>query len=158
MQTLDQIDQRHGILWQFNTTRYTVAFWAEDEDMAPEDSFSEKRDIEFASSGDPAHWFCAFVGVFDNNGECLAYDVLGGCSYNSFEEFYSAHRWQYSRTQNRWITDPKSRAWKACERRRPRRSDGSRADGHYFPDMIREAISQARVALAQHRDGDVRAA
>ena len=158
MQTLDSIEQNHGILWQFDTARYTIAFWAEDEDMLPEDSFCDARDIEYASNGDPAHWFCALVGVFNEYGDCIGYDALGACSYGSFREFYSAHRWQYSRNQGKWITDPRSRAWKACEARRPRREDGSRMDGHYFPDMIRQAITNARATLGMQRDGDVRVA
>lgn len=146
-----------GILWRFDTARYTVALWAEDEDMAPSDSFYNERDIAYASSGDPAHWFCAFVGVFDENGNYVSHDVLGGCSYGSFREFYSAHRWQYSRRQRRWITDPRSCAWKACEARRPRRADGSRADFHYFPQMVREAIRGARHVAAFASEGARRA-
>lgn len=156
--TIIEIERRHGIMWRFDTARYTVAFWAEEEDLAPEDRFRDERDIEYARSGDPAHWFCAFVGVFDEDGVCLGHDCLGGCSYGSFREFFSAHRWQYSRRQGKWITDPRSRAWKACEACRPRREDGSRADGHCFPGMVREAISEARLTLGMNRDGDVRAA
>ena len=155
---IDETERRHGIMWRFDTARYTVAFWAEAEDSAPEDSFCDQRDVEYASNGDPAHWFCAFVGIFDEDGECIGSDALGGCSYGSFREFYSAHRWQYSRNQRKWITDPRSRAWKACEARRPRRNDGSRMDGHYFPDMVRQAIADARTTLGMHRDGGVRLA
>jgi hypothetical protein len=143
--TLDEIESRYGVQWSFATARYTIAFWAEDEDLPPRDSFEREDDIAFASDGEPAHWFCAMVGIFDAAGNYLAYVALGGCSYGSFREFYSAHRWQYSRRQGRWITDPRSRAWKALEARRPRRPDGSRADGHYFPQMVREVISAARV-------------
>lgn len=157
-----------GALWWFATKRYTVALFALPEDMPPEDSFTDKRDIAYANeaygergwglSGNPAHWFCAVVGVYGPDGKLLGWDSLGGCSYGSFEEFYSAHRWQYSRSQRKWITDPRSRAWKACEARRPRREDGSRTDGHYFPQMVREAISHARQNLAKCRDGMVGAA
>jgi tRNA A37 N6-isopentenylltransferase MiaA len=77
---------------------------------------------------------------------------LGGCSYNSFKEFYSSHRWQYSRRQRQWIKDPKSRAWKACEARRPRRADGSRMDGQYFPSMVREAVGAARDTIRKEQD------
>jgi hypothetical protein len=147
----ERIDPNHygaaldaGALWSFETARYTVAFFALDEDILPSDSFEFQRDIDFASTGDPAHWFCAAVGVYDEHGDLIGHDYLGGCSYNSFREFYSAHRWQYSRRQGKWITDPKSRAWKACEARRPRRPDGSRADGHCFPSMVRAAIRKAK--------------
>lgn len=135
---------RADALWQFNTANYSIAFFAEPEDLDPSDSFSDPRDIEFANDGDPAHWFCAVVAVYGPDGSRVAFDTLGGCSYGSFREFYSAHRWQYSRNQGKWITDPKSRAWKACEARRPRREDGSRMDGHYFPQMVRAALNEAR--------------
>ena len=151
MPSLDTIERQHGILWRFDTARYTIAFWAENEDLAPEDCFCDERDIAYAREDDPAHWFCAFVGVFDENGECLGYDCLGGCSYGSFREFYSAHRWQYSRRQHQWITDPRSRAWKACNARRRGQN------GTYFTDMVREAVREARVAVALASEGARRA-
>lgn len=159
--TIDAIERREGVLWRFDTARYTIAFWAEEEDLAPEDSFCDERDIAFAREDNPAHWFCAFVGVFerteDDDGECLGYDVLGGCSYHSFREFWSMHRWQYSRRQGRYIENPRTRAWKACEARRPRREDGTRMDGSYFPQMVRQAISEARCSVAMNSEGARRA-
>lgn len=134
----------YNALWQFRTANYSIALFAEEEDLNPADSFCDPRDIAFASDGNPAHWFRAVVAVYGPTGELIGSDYLGGCSYGSFREFYSAHRWQYSRRQRKWITDPKSRAWKACEARRPRREDGTRADGHYFPQMVRAAISEAK--------------
>src|SRR5215467_2426436 len=79
-------------LWRFDTARLTVALFAEEEDMEPRDGFCDERDVAFASDGDPAHWFAATVVVFDEDGTELAADYLGGCSYNSFGEFYSGHR------------------------------------------------------------------
>lgn len=149
-QSIDPDDHDYELydraLWTFETKRFVVALFAAEEDCSPDDSFSDDRDVAFASDGDLSHWFYASVIVYGPDGEIWGSDHLGGCSHNSFREFYSAHRWQYSRRQGRFITDPKSRAWKACEARRPRRSDGSRADGHYFPQMVREALSQARAA------------
>lgn len=144
-------------LWEFRTARYTIALFALDEDMHPSQSFTDERDIAFACDGDPAHWFCAAVAVYDSEGDEIATDYLGGCSYGSFREFYSAHRWQYSRRQRRWITDPKSRAWKACERLRPRRANGTRVAGSYFTDMVREAIREARLHVAHESEGARRA-
>jgi hypothetical protein len=72
--TLADIDRDHSILWRFDTARYTVAFWAQEEDTPPEDSFSFAKDIEFARSGNPAHWFCAFVGVFQLGAPRAEYD------------------------------------------------------------------------------------
>lgn len=138
MLTLDQVDDQYGILWRFDTARYTVAFWAEPDGLNPADSFEREEDIEFASDGEPAHWFCGFVGVFDADGDCLGYDCLGGCSYNSFREFYSSHR----------DHDPANRNTLAMKA-------SNRVICHYFPSMVSEAIKAARVAIAQHQDGEV---
>lgn len=144
-------------LWRFDTAKYTILLVALWECDNPADHFDDSRDIDYANSGEAAHWFCAAVGVYDRDGDLVGSDYLGGCSYGSFAEFYSAHRWQYSRRQKQWIKDPKSRAWKACEARRPRRADGSRADGHYFPDMVRQAIREARNSVAMASQGARRA-
>lgn len=85
-QTLDSIDRRHGILWSFATERYTIAYWAEPEDMDPEDSFEFADDIEAARSG-AVDWFCAFMGAFDANDELIDFDCLGGCAYESARSF-----------------------------------------------------------------------
>ena len=85
-QTLDSIDREHGILWSFATPRYTIAYWAEPEDMAPEDSFEFADDIEAVRSG-AVDWFCAFMGIFDADGELIDRDVLGGCAYTTARSF-----------------------------------------------------------------------
>jgi hypothetical protein len=126
-QTLAEIDDRHGIQWRFDTAQYTVAFWAQEEIMEPEDNFEFPEDVEFARQDHPAHWFCAFVGVFKGeddstagiwkgNAVCVGYDVLGGCSYNSFREFLG-------------LRDG---------------IGGKISPGGYFPDMVRQALSEAR--------------
>lgn len=79
-------------LWRFDTARLSVTFHATEEDLAPEDSFQFPEDVAFARSGDPAAWFCAWVVVWDEDGRPVAWDTLGGCSYNSFREFYASHR------------------------------------------------------------------
>jgi len=128
--------------WSFSTDHYDFALFIEEEDSDPADSFEFEDDISAVRNGD-VEWFCAFLAVY-RDGELIDYDCLGGCAYKTVREFYSSHRWQYSRRQRRWITDPKSLAWKACNARRPRRPDGSRADGTYFVDMVRTAIRLAR--------------
>lgn len=147
--TLAQIDDRYGIQWRFDTARYTVAFWAEEEHLPPEDSFCDERDVAFAREDEPAHWFCAFVGVFkrpelpaddktgfvyagDEDYELVAHDCLGGCSCSSFREFYTGHR--QGGPDNRNCLATKERNVVIC---------------HYFPDMVRTAIAEARV-------GDIR--
>jgi len=130
-------------VWQFQTPRSASCLFCELEDMDPADSFQFDDDIEAVRSG-AVEWFQATVCVYGPDGTIWGRDDLGGCAYKTLREFYSAHRWQYSRRQDRWITDPKSRSWKACEARRPRRADGSHMDGHYFPDMVRTAVAQAK--------------
>ena len=137
-QTLAQIDDRYGVQWRFDTARYTVAFWAKEEDLDPADSFQFPEDVEFARQDEPAHWFCAFVGVFeridaddeDYDAECIGYDCLGGCSYNSFREFYTGHR--QGGPENRNCLATKARGLVIC---------------HYFPDMVRQAVSEAKAEL-----------
>lgn len=85
-QTLNSIDREHGILWSFATPRYTIAYWAEPEDMDPADSYEFDEDIEAVRSG-AVDWFCAFVGAFDRNGDLIDYDVLGGCGYTTASSF-----------------------------------------------------------------------
>jgi hypothetical protein len=152
-QTIDAWETIYSPDWRFDTANFSVIFYADDEELDPHDSFDCEKDVEFAQSGNDGAWFCAVVAVYGPDGQLIAWDTLGGCSYNSVREFYSAHRWQYSRRQRRWITDPKSRAWKACEARRPRRADGSRMDGHYFPSMVREAVRAAKHAVALAQNG-----
>lgn len=153
--TLAQIDDQHGVLWRFDTLRYSVAFWPMDEDSDPADSFEIEEDIAFARSGNPAHWFCAVVGVFKRDEESadvvsgmptdedfvlVDYDTLGGCSYRSFKEFVEGHR----------DRDPLNRN---CSLMRAQRGDNvvigryfptMVREAHYFPTMVREAIARVR--------------
>jgi hypothetical protein len=86
MKTLNSIDREHGVLWSFVTPRYTIAYWAEPEDMEPADSLEFAEDIEAIRSG-AVDWFCAFMGAFDANGNLIDYDCLGGCAYTTARSF-----------------------------------------------------------------------
>lgn len=120
-------------VWSFETARFSVEFHAEQEDMDPADSFDNEEDIEFARSGDPARWFCAAVYVrLLETGEVIGTDYLGCCSYRSFREFYSSHR----------DRDPAQRNTLAMKANKM-------VIGHYFPDMVREAIAGARQEVAR---------
>ena len=129
--SVDAIECKHGFIWRFNTARYTVACWAEEEDMSPRDSFEFDDDVAFASTGDPSHWFCVFVGVFkgedDDNSELIGYDCLGGCSYNSFREFVGNRS-----------------GWRAGIKLLTR---------GYFPDMVRQALGEARAHEIRNQFG-----
>lgn len=115
-------------IWQFETARFRVELIAAPEYMAPADSFEFQGDIAFASDGEPAHWFCAIARVTDKeSGAELGRDVLGACSYRSFDEFISSHR--SADPENRNTLAMKARNISIC---------------HYFPDMVRLACREAR--------------
>lgn len=126
---------RETTVWQFRTRRFRVALEIEPEEMDPADSFQFDDDIEAVRSGD-VDWFCASVVVYDEHGCELGRDVLGGCAYNSVEEFYSSHR----------DPDPMNRN---CSIMRAARGENV-VICHYFPSMVSEAVSFARDYLRDH--------
>lgn len=132
------------ILWQFDTANLRVVLHVEPEEMDPADSFSEQEDIDAVREG-RVEWFCAFVSVWagaDEDGlTYLAHDVLGGCAYSTFREFYTSHR----------DADPANRNTLALKAQ-------NRAICHYFPSMVSEACAAARVELAKLQSIHVRAA
>lgn len=136
-------DIRGDAAWSFETERFFIGFYAEPEDIDPEDSFDRADDIEFARQDVAGHWFCAVVRVFLKgesayDWEEVGSDHLGGCSYNSVEEFYTSHR----------SPDPANRNTLANK-------DKNIVICHYFPDMVRCAVSDARQQL--RRMGDIAA-
>lgn len=140
MRMTDERTIRHNAAWSFETARFFVGFYAEEEDMDPKDSFEFPDDIEFASSGNDGAWFAARVSVWlksENpyDWQELGADHLGGCSYNSVEEFYTAWRTSADEFRNTLAN-----------------KDAHRVICHYFPDMVRTAIKEARTALAHMAD------
>lgn len=123
----------YDTVWEFKTARFRVAFEVEPENLDPEDGFEGEEDIELARSGDPAAWFSARVAVY-LDGRQVGSDSLGACSYRSFEDFYAAHR----------DPDPLNRN---CTIYRAAQGENA-CVCHYFPDMVREAIREARTTLA----------
>ena len=119
--------------WSFETARFKVAFEVAPEDMNPRDSFEFPEDIAFARKGG-AHWFQAKVTVYTKDGDEIASNYLGGCSYNSFKEFYTSHR----------DTDTMNRN---CSIMRAKNGDNV-CICHYFPDMVKVAISEARTVIS----------
>lgn len=79
-----------------------------EEDIDPADHFEDPRDVEFAREGG-SHWFCAKVEArlasdaehranwphWGDDGTPVGVDYLGGCSYSSFEDFYTGERGYY---------------------------------------------------------------
>ena len=119
-------------VWEFATRNFRVALEIEPEEMDPAESFQFPEDIEAVRSGE-VEWFCARVVVYDSEGEELAADSLGGCAYKRVSEFYTAYRGP----------DPLGRN---CSIMRQARGENV-CIGHYFPDMVRSAVRDARSAV-----------
>lgn len=116
--------------WEFHTRHLNVVF-----ETAPEDMEYDGDDDTIAPQierGELA-WFCARVRITDAWGHELAADVLGGCCYNSIEEFMTGHR----------DVDPMNRN---CSIMRAARGQNV-SICHYFPSMVSEAAHEARKAL-----------
>lgn len=134
-------DIRDNAEWSFETARFFIGFYAEEEDLNPEDSFEFEEDIAFAKSGNSGAWFAARVTVYLKSDDDydpwkeLGSDYLGGCSYNSVEEFYT-----------NWRTDPDE------SRNTLANKDKNICICHYFPDMVRTAIDTARIEISRMRD------
>jgi hypothetical protein len=121
-----------GAIWQFHTAKYSIALFAEPEDIDPTDCMDDEDEAKrIRESNNPADWFCAVVAVYGPNGERLGMDILGGCSYSSFKDFYESHR--DPNPANRNTLELKAKNTIIC---------------HYFPSMVRQAIADARIALS----------
>lgn len=117
--------------WMFRTAQFSVELQVFAEDMDPADSFEFPEDIEAVRNGD-VEWFMARV-VVTKNGREIGSDSLGGCAYRTIAEFYEGHR----------DSDPMNRNSSIMRAER----GGNVAICHYFPDMVRVAIADARMTL-----------
>jgi hypothetical protein len=113
-------------LWRFETARFAVVCEALPEDMDPADSFDFEEDIQAVRNGE-VEWFCARVRVLDNDGRELGSDTLGGCAYKTYSDFITAHRTAAADSRN--TLEAKAHHVVFC---------------HYFPDMVRQALGEAR--------------
>ncbi len=118
-------------LWSFATTNFRIDCYAEPEEMDPADSFAFEDDIEAVRSG-AVDWFGVAVIVTGPNGEQLGSDYLGGCAYTNAGDFVTGHR--EGGPENRNCLATKARNVVIC---------------HYFPDMVRAAIAEARANFAK---------
>lgn len=120
-------------IYRFETARFVVTLKAEPEDMSPEDSFQFQEDIDYANSGDPAAWFCTICEVREKqSGAIIGRDVLGGCSYLSFDDFVSSHRTSPYESRNTLATKARNTVY--C---------------YYFPSMVAQAIAEARETISR---------
>ena len=122
-------------VWEFSTARYRVALEIAPEDSDPADSFDDAEAIAEIRN-DLCAWFVARVAVYHReSGLRLGEDYLGGCAYRDVREFYESHR----------DPDPLNRNCSIM-----RATCGHNVCiGHYFPDMVVNAVSEARKTLEQ---------
>jgi len=125
-------------VWEFETKRFRVALEIEPEEMDPADSFCFDDDIEAVRNGS-VEWFGARVSVYLDDLR-VAWDYLGGCAYTTIREFYESHRDADPMNRNCTIM---RRAWNGAND-----PNAKISVCHYFPSMVREAIAEARKALA----------
>ena len=119
-------------VWSFETDKYTIELAVAPEDTDPIGEFHSQEDIDAINSG-TIEWFHARASV-SKNGKMIGSDYLGGCAYKTIQEFLTGHR----------DPDPLNRN---CAEMREARGANT-VICHYFPDMIRQAISDARLTLA----------
>lgn len=120
-------------VWSFWTTNFRVELRVYPEQDDPADHFENPEDIEDIRSG-RVDWFVAEVVVTTQQGAILGADALGGCAYATVREFYTAHR--DTNPNNRNTLGMKAGRVVIC---------------HYFPSMVREAVSKARKELERIR-------
>lgn len=121
------------VVWSFETKRFRVALEIDPEDIDPAEHFDDPEDVENIRNGN-VEWFQAAVVVYfkptdGSRSIQIGFDALGACAYNTVQEFYTSHRDPNPMNRN-------------CSIMRARRGDVN--IGHYFPDMVRQAIEQAR--------------
>lgn len=128
------------LLWTFQTANFKVSLIAHSEDSDPADHFDNDENVEFARHNGGSAWFSAEVRVerWDADSEDweeVASDHLGGCSYETFKDFYAGHRDKDPMNRNSSIM---------------RAEKGQNAViCHYFPDMVSTAIQNARAELEE---------
>jgi hypothetical protein len=128
--------------WKFETANFEIRLEVLEEDTDPRETFEREEDISAIEAGEGVY-FCARVSV-SYKGRVIAEDFLGACWYNSVHEFISSHRDQ----------DPMNRN---CSLMRAARG-GNVTICHYFPDMVAQAISQARAIMRGIRGVYIRTA
>lgn len=118
---------RHERLWSFKTKNFKVIL-----DCAPEDcpdlSWADEETLDKLERG-------VYVNVMFrvrvlHHGREIGSAILGNSVYENVREFGTAHR----------DPDPANRNCMA--------TNAKHSIGHYFPDMVREAINEARSFIA----------
>lgn len=120
-----------GKVWRFKNGRFTVSLWIEPDYGYRYDGDDEDGETQRALDNGDYVAFDSKVTV-ELNGVEIGADYLGGSvyAYDDVSDFWTAHR----------DPDPMNRN---CSLMRAARG-GNVSIGHYFPDMVRSAIGEAR--------------
>jgi hypothetical protein len=140
-------------IWRFETANFAVIAEAAPEETDPAGHFDDARDIEAIRSGDVA-WFTARVRVVHLGTDIeLGADYLGCCAYENPSDLFRNHARGVARLrQLRGKTDRASRRERKGLREilaNNRQLKPPVTYCEYGPDMVREAISEARKTLAK---------
>lgn len=125
---------RGETVWQFDTAHFSVKLIVEQEDGYRYDGDDEDGEIQRKIDCGEYIAFQSAV-IVEKDGEEIAADYLGGSVYDwrTVSEFWTAHRDKNPDNRN-------------CSAMRAARG-GNVVICHYFPDMVAQAIAEARKAL-----------
>lgn len=128
--------------WQFKTASFRVYLEVHEEydtDLSWDDDGSA---LEGLNNGTLTAFTAEVIVRHRDTGLRLGSDSLSGCIYSSVDEFVTGHR----------DTDPMNRN---CSIMRAARGENV-VICHYFPDMVRSAIHEARNTLRDLKAGYIR--
>jgi len=149
--------QQWSEVWRFKTARFAIVAEVTDCEDDPADSFEFPQDIEAVRNGSVA-WFDARVRVLLRNddgedSEELGADYLGACAYDRPIDLFRHHATLVAELRRlRGKTDRKSRrdrkALRACLANNLQLNPPV-TYCEYGPDMVRQAIREARANVAR---------
>jgi len=122
-----------GVVWTFSTARFEIKLRLEHIDGYQYDGDDEDGETQAQLDGGELVAFDSSVEVWLDD-ECIGRSSLGGSVYghSNFHEFWTAHR------------DPNP-ANRNCTSMRGQHPAGPNVSiCHYFPDMVHEAVQEAR--------------
>lgn len=117
---------RSGPVWRFRTKQFNVELRLERIHGYRYDGDDENGETQAAIKSGELHAFESVVNV-EWNDEIIGQSTLYGSVYDNPDDFYTAHR--DSDPENRNTLEKRAKRQCIC---------------HYFPDMVREAIAEAR--------------
>lgn len=119
-------------MWTFRTLNYTVEALIHPEVEDPLDVFDDEETVSSISNGSLT-WFWVEVMVVKNGYE-VGTDTLGCNVYKNPEDFFADHRDPNPMNRN-------------CTLMRAAKGENV-VICHYFPDMVRQAVMDARMTMA----------